>query len=74
MNASDIPVDLLNVPFTDWKLSLSTVLIAVMLLGRGFKALKSGGGLYGVWRGILYGENTPTPPKITVSFPENHEN
>lgn len=32
------------------------------ILGRAYYALKNGGGLKGVWNGLIFGTNTPNPP------------
>lgn len=58
---TDIPAEMLSRPFSEWQLNLTTLFLMLMLAGRLFKSLKSGGGLIGIWRGILYGENIPTP-------------
>lgn len=61
-STGDIPDDLLNKNLKDWQLNGVTLLLIVTTLGRIYSALKGGGGLIGVWRGIVYGTNTPPPP------------
>ena len=56
-----IPSQLLSIPLKDWQANLTTVFVVVMILGRAFKAIKSGGGLRGLYRGLVYGENAPPP-------------
>ncbi len=63
MNPTEIPPELLSRPLREWQLNITSIAIAAMLLGRAYKAVRAGGGLRGIWRGLLYGENTPTPPK-----------
>lgn len=58
-----LPDELLNAPVKDWQLNGLTILVLLQVLGRGYKALRSGGGLKGIWSGIVSGTNTPTPPK-----------
>jgi hypothetical protein len=62
MDSSQIPVELLTRPLRDWQLDITTLAILAMGLGRVYKAIRSGGGLRGIWRGLLYGENAPVPP------------
>lgn len=56
---SEIPPDYLTEDFRNWQLNLNTLFVVFFLLGRAFKALRNGGGLVGVWRGIIFGENVP---------------
>lgn len=58
---TELPEQLLNAPVKDWQLNGLTLLVVVQLLGRAYSALKSGGGLKGIWNGIVYGTNTPNP-------------
>jgi hypothetical protein len=51
--------DMLDKPLNEWQLNLTTLALAAMILGRAFKAWKNGGGLLGIWRGFLHGENVP---------------
>jgi hypothetical protein len=46
----------------DWVAGFSKWGFVAMLVGRAFAALRNGGGLIGVWRGILFGTNTPKSP------------
>lgn len=54
-----LPAELLNTNVKDWQLNGVTLLIALQLAGRAYAALSSGGGLVGIFRGILFGTNTP---------------
>ena len=58
-----IPTELLNQPFAEWQLNLLTLFVIVQVLGRGYAALKRGGGLVGIWKGIVFGTNTPDDEK-----------
>lgn len=55
--------DMMTKPFDEWQLNLTTVLVAVMFLGRMFKYMRSNGGLKSIvgsiWNGAVKGENTP---------------
>lgn len=63
LRASDgiegVPDALANRPLRDWQLDLTTLGIAWFFLRRAYANLAAGGGLYGVWRGLIYGEKTP---------------
>lgn len=37
------------------------VVVVLRILGEGYSALRSGGGLVGIYRGIVFGENVPKP-------------
>jgi len=50
----------------DWQANLTTVFVVVMILGRAFKAIKSGGGLR-VYIAAWCMEKTRRPPVATVS-------
>jgi hypothetical protein len=56
---SEIPSEMLETPIRDWQLNVTTLLVAFAFVGRGYKALRSGGGLVGLWRGVMFGENAP---------------
>ena len=36
-------------------------------LGRVYQALRSGGGLVSIWRGLIYGTNVPTDKQIQTN-------
>jgi hypothetical protein len=59
MNEIQIPPELLNTPVQEWQLNGVTVVLAIMLLGRLYSAIRKGGGLRGLWRGLVFGENVP---------------
>jgi hypothetical protein len=54
-----LPGELLNTNIKDWQLNGVTALLAIQLLGRAYSGLSKGGGLVGVFRGIVFGTNTP---------------
>ena len=53
-----IPPELLNTRLQDIQLNVLTLIIITQVLGRAYAGLKSGGGLVGLWRGIVFGTNT----------------
>jgi hypothetical protein len=53
-----IPTELLNTNLKDIQLNVLTVIIITQVLGRAYAGLKNGGGLVGLWRGIVFGTNT----------------
>jgi hypothetical protein len=57
--SGDIPVEYLSAPVREWQLNLTTLYVVAHLLGNAYSALKHGGGLVGIFRGILFGENVP---------------
>jgi hypothetical protein len=59
MNEIQIPPELLNTPVQDWQLNGVTLVLGVMLAGRLYSAIRRGGGLKGLWRGLVFGENIP---------------
>ncbi len=56
-----MPKELESTNFKDWQLNGVTITFLVMVLGRVFQSLRSGGGLVGLYRGLVYGTNTATP-------------
>jgi hypothetical protein len=67
---NDIPAELLNAPLDKWQLNLTTLALIGMILGRAYKAIRQGGGLRGIYRGLVYGENVPNEvKKITDEKP-----
>ena len=36
--------------------------LLIQNLGRAYQAIRNGGGLVSIWRGLVYGTNTPLPP------------
>lgn len=62
--APAVPPELAGQPVSQWKLNTVTFFFIIQVLGRAFTALKSGGGLTGVYRSIVFGSATagPQPP------------
>lgn len=58
-----LPEQLLTTNIKDWQLNGVTLLLLVQVLGRAFAGLKNGGGLVGIYRGIVFGTNTPPESK-----------
>lgn len=56
---NEIPSELMNLPLAQWQLNLTTLTLITMLLGRAYKGIRKGGGLRGLWRGLIFGENIP---------------
>ena len=54
-----IPAELLNTPLEKIQLNLLTLSWAWYLLRRGYANLRAGGGLYGLWIGLIHGDKTP---------------
>ena len=54
-----LPDELLNKPVSEWQLTGVTLLVIVQFLGRAYAGLRKGGGLKGLWQGIVFGTNTP---------------
>lgn len=58
MDSINIPDGLLNSPVSEWQLNGVTLVLAIMVVGRAYKAIRNGGGLIGLWHGLLFGTNT----------------
>lgn len=58
-----IPPDLWNTNIKDWQLNGVTLWLIITNIGRAAAALKAGDGIVGIIKGILFGTNTPIPPK-----------
>lgn len=41
----------------------NTLVLAGMILGRAYHAVRNGGGLVALWRGLMYGANAPREAK-----------
>lgn len=54
-----IPAEMLNKPFKEWQLDAVTLTIILMVLGRAYRSIRDGGGLRGLWNGLIYGTNIP---------------
>ena len=58
---NEIPAEVANLLPAKYMVYLNTALILGAILGRAVQALRSGGGLVSIWRGILFGTNSTTP-------------
>lgn len=58
MDGINVTADQLNKPFHEWQLNLVTVFLIFQILGRVFTAIKSGGGLSGIFRSVMFGSAT----------------
>jgi len=58
-DASTLPPELLSTNIKDWQLNGVTLLLAIQLAGRAYAGLSKGGGLVGIFKGIVFGTNTP---------------
>jgi hypothetical protein len=58
-----IPTELLNTNLKDLQLNVLTLIIITQVLGRAYAGLKNGGGLVGLYRGVVFGTNTPKEKK-----------
>lgn len=58
-DAVAVPDDLMNKPFQEWQLNLTTLMVASQIIGRGIKGIRGGGGIKGFFTGIWLGTNTP---------------
>lgn len=54
-----MPPDMLDTNIRNWQLNGVTLLFLIQVLGRVWSGLKNGGGIVGVWKGIVFGENVP---------------
>ncbi len=63
MNSTDIPPEVASVPIKQLftQINLTTCALLAMILGRVYKALRQGGGLKGLYQGIMFGTNIPSP-------------
>jgi len=57
---NDVPI--LNLLPERWRGYAVAAVALAPVAGRAYHALRSGGGLRGVWRGILFGTNSPGAP------------
>lgn len=65
----DLPgLNLLPVKIQKWILGLAVV---IPLLGRIIHGASSGGGLVGIWNGIVFGSNGPKAKVVTPEPPKN---
>ena len=58
-----LPEELLKTEVKDWKVTGLTIVVGIQLLGRFIAGLRNSGGIAGAVRGIVFGTNTPPPPK-----------
>lgn len=63
-----LPPDMLDTNVRDWQLNGVTLLLLIQVLGRVWSALRKGGGLVGIWKGIVFGENVPK--EVAAMMPE----
>ena len=54
-----IPQEILKIMPANLLTYANAAVLVAMLLGRAYKAIRQGGGLASIWRGLLYGENVP---------------
>lgn len=47
--------------WTKWNIFGLNAVVVLRVLGEVYAALKNGGGLIGIWRAIIYGQNVPKP-------------
>lgn len=47
--------------WTKWNIFGLNAVVVLRVLGEIYAALKNGGGLVGIWRAIIYGQNVPKP-------------
>jgi len=59
---TDMPAKMLSTNWKEWQLDGITILFLLGVLGRGASALKAGGGIVGMVKGVLFGTNTPATP------------
>lgn len=59
MAPQDPSIPVQNLPHS-WQLPIAIGLFLIPLLGRAYHAVKSGGGLKGIWQAIMFGTNQPT--------------
>lgn len=50
---------LIDILPADWKQTAAIAIVAIPLLGRAYHALRTNGGLKGVWNALIFGTNTP---------------
>jgi len=53
------PSALLNTPISQWQLNGVTATLVLMIVGRIYNGARTQGGIIGMWRAFLYGENLP---------------
>jgi hypothetical protein len=53
----DLPAEILTATLAG--VPVSTLILCAMVLGRAYAAARKGGGLVGIWRGLMFGENVP---------------
>jgi hypothetical protein len=59
MNDADLLSGLVGKTPKDWIHDAVAIAALIALAGRAWHALRSGGGIFGIWRALLYGTNTP---------------
>ena len=66
MNDADLISQLVGKTPKDWIHDGVAIMALLGLAGRAWHAVRSGGGLVGLWRALLYGTNTPKGPDGSV--------
>ncbi len=54
-----LPPDLMNTPVTKWVITGGALLAILGVIGRIFAAAAAGGGIVGIFRGVVFGQNPP---------------
>ncbi len=56
---AQIPPEIVQAIPSKWVVYLTAGWVALQAAGRAYHAIRNGGGLISIWRGLLYGTNTP---------------
>jgi hypothetical protein len=72
MNPTDIPVEILNKPVREIfaNMTVSELLVWAMAIGRVLHGLRTGRGLVGAAKGILFGDGQPKEKTLNQSNDE----
>ncbi len=73
MNESDLITQLLGKALGSYIHDAATVGILIALLGRCIHAIRTGGGLVGIYNAIVYGTNIPKSKSITDEKTESSD-
>ena len=52
-----MPPEVLQSIPSKWMVYFNTAAVVCFILGRAYHAIRCGGGLVSIWRGLLYGDN-----------------
>ena len=63
MILAQIPTEVLNAIPPKYLVYATAGWVLFQSLGRIWHAIASGGGIIAIWRGLIYGTNTPKEPK-----------